>query len=88
MSTALNVFPVTQRHALYALGGVASANGITRDDIRLLSAIASGDPITCVAERVGISDRTVRRRVHGICEVLGVKTAMEAVVWAARHRLI
>jgi DNA-binding NarL/FixJ family response regulator len=64
------------------------AQPLGRDDLRLLSTIATGVPITSVAQLAGISDRTVRRRVRLICESIGVKTAIEAVAWAARRRLI
>ena len=61
---------------------------LSRDDLRLLGIIATGIPLMSVAERSGISDRTVRRRMRVICDVLGVKTPIEAVAWAARFRLI
>jgi DNA-binding NarL/FixJ family response regulator len=61
---------------------------LSRDDIRLLAIIATGVPITSVAERAGISDRTVRRRVRYICDVIGVTTSIQAVAWAARMQLI
>jgi DNA-binding NarL/FixJ family response regulator len=50
--------------------------------------MASGAPVTVVAERLGISDRTVRRRLRKVCEDIGVHTPIEAVAWAARRRLI
>lgn len=61
---------------------------LSRDDLRLLGVIATGVPINSVAFRLGRSDRTVRRRVRVICETLGVRTMIEAVVWAARRGLI
>ncbi|MDR0849652.1 MAG: LuxR C-terminal-related transcriptional regulator [Propionibacteriaceae bacterium] len=61
---------------------------ISRDDLRLLAVIATGIPLTSVAHRLDISDRTVRRRVRHICESLGLKSIIEAVAWAARRGLI
>lgn len=61
---------------------------LDRDDLRLLSVIATGIPLTSVATKLGISDRTVRRRVRSICDTLGVTTMIESVTWAARRRLI
>jgi len=64
------------------------ARSLSRDDMRLLAVIATGVPITSVAGRLAISDRTVRRRVRAICEALDVTTMIQAVAWAARRRLI
>jgi len=61
---------------------------LSRDDVRLLAVIATGVPITSVASRLQISDRTVRRRVQVICATLGVTTMIEAVAWAARRGLV
>ena len=57
-------------------------------ELRLLSALATGAPITAIAQVLGVSDRTIRRRIRLVCEEIGVSTSIEAVVWAARHRLI
>ncbi len=57
-------------------------------ELRLLAAIATGVPMTAVAQTLGVSDRTVRRRIRLLCEEIGVTTPIEAVVWAARQRLI
>lgn len=57
-------------------------------EVRLLSVVATGAPMTAVAQLLGVSDRTVRRRIRLLCEELGVSTPIEAVVWAVRQRLI
>lgn len=61
---------------------------LTRDDLKLLAVISTGIPLTSVAERLGVSDRTVRRRIRTICDTIGVTTMIESVTWAARRRLI
>ncbi|MDR0416042.1 MAG: LuxR C-terminal-related transcriptional regulator [Propionibacteriaceae bacterium] len=79
------------RAAPYGRRLVAEANDsrkLSRDDLKLLAVIATGIPITSVAGRLDISDRTVRRRVRLICEALGVKSMIEAVAWTARRGLI
>lgn len=92
MSTApalLDRAPVVHTRLPHPLGGPGSQHrGLSRDDLRLLSVIATGIPLTSVAGRLGISDRTVRRRVRSICDDLGVTTMIESVAWAARRRLI
>ena len=44
--------------------------------------------LDAVARRVGKSERTVRRRVRGICDQLGLGTSIQAVAWAARRGLV
>jgi DNA-binding NarL/FixJ family response regulator len=57
-------------------------------DLALLAELASGAQLDVVARRLGVSERTVRRRIRKICDQLGVGTAMEAVVWAVRRGLV
>jgi DNA-binding CsgD family transcriptional regulator len=66
------------------------ADGIRLDqeDLRLLALLAEGMPVSSVARRVAMSDRTIRRRIRAICEQLGVKATVQAIVWAARRGLV
>jgi DNA-binding NarL/FixJ family response regulator len=41
-----------------------------------------------VARRLDTSERTVRRRVKAICDRLGFRTSIQAIVWAARQGLV
>jgi DNA-binding NarL/FixJ family response regulator len=61
---------------------------LTSDDVALLALLASGLPTEAVARRLGLSERTVRRRTRLICDRLDVATTVEAVAWAARRRLV
>ena len=61
---------------------------LSRGDVELLRLLARGLPLGAVARRLNTSERTVRRRVRGICERLGVTASIEAVVWAARQGLV
>ena len=61
---------------------------LSREDLELLRLLARGLPLEAVARRLHTSERTVRRRVKGICERLGVSASIEAVVWAARRGLV
>jgi len=61
---------------------------LSREDVELLRLLARGLPLDAVARRLNTSERTVRRRVRGICERLGVTASIEAVVWAARQGLV
>ncbi|MFC3979947.1 LuxR family transcriptional regulator [Streptosporangium sp. NPDC001559] len=62
--------------------------GLTDEDLVLLAELAKGVTVDRVGRRLDISGRTVRRRLRGICDRIGVATAIEAVAWAARRRLI
>jgi DNA-binding NarL/FixJ family response regulator len=61
---------------------------LSGQDVELLRLLARGLPLESVARRLDRSERTVRRRVRGICERLGVHAPIEAVVWAARRGLV
>ncbi|GAA1914206.1 LuxR C-terminal-related transcriptional regulator [Nocardioides lentus] len=58
------------------------------DDVDLLRLYADGRTAPEIARRLHVSERTVRRRLRSICDVLDVGTVIEAVVLAARHDLI
>lgn len=62
--------------------------GLTDDDLLLLAELAKGVGADRVGRRLDVSGRTVRRRLRGICDRIGVETPIEAVAWAARRRLI
>jgi DNA-binding NarL/FixJ family response regulator len=64
------------------------AVGLSDDDLILLAELAKGVTVDRVGRSLDVSGRTVRRRLRGICDRIGVATAIEAVAWAARRRLI
>jgi len=61
---------------------------LDRDDLLVLALLAEGMPLRSVSRRMAMSDRTIRRRVRAICEQLGVKATVQAIVWAARRGLV
>ncbi len=61
---------------------------LAHDDLRLLTLLSRGLSIDAIGRRLNLSDRTIRRRTRAICDRLGVGTPIEAVVWAARRRLL
>lgn len=60
----------------------------TADDVLLLRLLSEGHTTDAVARRVGLSERTVRRRLRTIADEIGVDSTIEAVVHAVRVRLI
>jgi DNA-binding NarL/FixJ family response regulator len=64
------------------------ATELSRQDVELLRLLAGGLSLDAVARRMGKSERTIRRRVRGICDQLGLGTSIQAVAWAARRGLV
>lgn len=63
-------------------------DAMSAGELKILALIAEGLPLTSVAARMGMSPRTLRRRVRRICDRLGVAHPIQAVVWAVRRALI
>ena len=61
---------------------------LTDEELTLLRLVAEGLPMDSVAARLGMSPRTARRRMHDLCERVGVTGTMQAVVWAAHNGLV
>jgi len=68
--------------------GPAPAEPLSRQDVELLRLLAQGLPLGSVARRLCTSERTVRRRTRAICNRLGVRASIQAVVWAAHEGLL
>ena len=74
-------------------GGPASARAASTwspvpDDLELLRLLAAGQTVDTIARRLGVSERTVRRRLRALADAIGVDSTIEAVVFAVRSRLI
>jgi DNA-binding NarL/FixJ family response regulator len=61
---------------------------LSEQDLHILALLASGRSPELIARELGVSDRTVRRRLRHVCDALEVGTPIEAVVWAVRRKLI
>jgi DNA-binding NarL/FixJ family response regulator len=61
---------------------------LDRDEIRILRLLAEGETVDVVARRLGVSERTVRRKTRSTCDKVGCETTIEAIVWAVRHELL
>lgn len=58
---------------------------LSPDELAVLRLMADGDTIDLVARKLGISERTVRRKTRSACDTLGCETTIEAIVWAVRN---
>lgn len=73
------------------MSGIVMAEAPARLDdqeVELVRLLAEGLPIERIARRLCISERTVRRRTRALCDRLGVPTAVQVVVWAARNGML
>ncbi|MET8522351.1 helix-turn-helix domain-containing protein [Nocardioides sp. NPDC004968] len=73
-----------------ASGGVrpSSSTDLPADEVEVLALFARGYTIERIARALGISERTVRRRLRAAADALGAGTSVEAVVRAVRTGLI
>jgi DNA-binding NarL/FixJ family response regulator len=64
-----------------------SAQGVTftTREQEVLDMLASGFPNRAIAQRLGISERTVKAHVTSIFHHLGVSDRTQAALWAQRH---
>jgi DNA-binding NarL/FixJ family response regulator len=67
---------------------VAERPSLTRDDIEVLTLLAEGLPLSTIGRRLHLSERSIRRRLRLICDRLGCRSTIQAVVWAARRGLV
>lgn len=61
---------------------------LTDAEVRALAVLGAGHTYDTAARELGISGRTIRRRVRDVCDRIGVDTTIQAVTWAAKHHLI
>jgi PAS domain S-box-containing protein len=61
---------------------------LTRREAEVLQYLACGMPTAQMAEVLGVSPATVRNHIEHIIAKLGVHSKLEAVVFAANHRLV
>lgn len=61
---------------------------LSEEDVHLLRLLAKELPVNAVAARLGIGERTLRRRTRHLCDRLGVGGRIEAAVWAAKQGLL
>ncbi|MEI2728659.1 MAG: response regulator transcription factor [Candidatus Nanopelagicales bacterium] len=62
--------------------------GLTKRELQVLTLVADGLPNRDVANRLHISENTVKNHMRSVHEKLGVRTRTEAVVKAAREGLL
>ena len=61
---------------------------LTDEELLLLRLLSEGTSADVIGRRLGLSDRTIRRRLRSVCDRVGVDSPIEAVVWAVRRHQI
>lgn len=61
---------------------------LTQEELQLLGELASGTTVVAIANELGWSERTMRRRIHSICLKLGVVNKSQAIAKASRIGLL
>ena len=69
-------------------GSPAPSPELSEEERGLLHALASGDTVSQIADELGFSDRETYRRLRRLYRRLGVDNRSEALVLAARARLV
>lgn len=64
------------------------STALSDDHIVVLRLLSQGMTTDAIARDLSVSERTLRRRSRVICDLLEVRTPIEAVVWAVREELI
>ncbi|HEY1534313.1 MAG TPA: response regulator transcription factor [Polyangiaceae bacterium] len=89
VAMGLGVFdPILLRSLLSARAALPEALALTPREAEVLSLMAEGLSNKLIAERLKISDHTVKFHVNAILNKLGAETRTEAVVQAARRGLL
>ncbi len=89
LDVVVELFEMTWRRAIPLRVDERDAvgpDGPNRDDRILLALMASGLTDQAIARHLGISERTVQRRIQRLCERLGAGTRFQAGLQAARER--
>jgi DNA-binding NarL/FixJ family response regulator len=61
--------------------------GLTSRELKVVAAVLEGDSNKAVAERLSISEQTVKNHLTNIFNKLGVSSRLELVLFASKHKL-
>ncbi|HZC74295.1 MAG TPA: LuxR C-terminal-related transcriptional regulator [Jatrophihabitans sp.] len=73
------------------MGGVAATElgmALDGEETELVRLLADGLVLDAIARRLALSERTVRRRIRGLCDRFGVDAPVQVVVLAARSGVL
>lgn len=79
--------PTSHLPNVYELTAVDKLNGLTRSEQVVLRWLAKGLSNKEIAEKLGVSQKTVKNRMSDILGKLGARNRTEAALWAREHGL-
>lgn len=79
---------VTDLRRLDELAGAREPGGITAREAEILTHVATGETNRQIADRLGISEHTVRRHLQNIFAKLDLPSRAAASTWAHQHHLL
>jgi DNA-binding NarL/FixJ family response regulator len=77
--------PKAARALLSARRATGPADGLSDREREVLALIARGLPNKLIAQRLGISEKTVKTHLTSIYRQIGVTDRTQAALWAQRH---
>ncbi len=86
VETPIEAIALTER-ALSSQSKASEIN-LSLEEIELLSVVATGSTTDVASRKLEISASALRRKIRKICKKIGVETPVEAIVWAARRKII
>jgi DNA-binding NarL/FixJ family response regulator len=72
---------------LSARRGANPADGLSEREREVLAMVAEGLPNKLIAQRLGISEKTVKTHLTSVFRQIGVTDRTQAALWAQRHRV-
>jgi DNA-binding NarL/FixJ family response regulator len=75
---------------MHQRAGAADGSGhpVTPEEVAILQLMVKGLPLDSIAQHIGLSSRTIRRRLRSLCDRLGLMHPIQAIVWAAQRGLL
>ncbi|GMV58019.1 MAG: response regulator transcription factor [Burkholderiaceae bacterium] len=61
---------------------------LSNREFQVLQLLAQGHSVSAIAHQLSLSVNTISTYRHRICEKLGIRSAVDVVTYAARHRLV
>ena len=77
--------PKAARALLSARRAASPADGLSGREREVLAMVAEGLPNKLIAQRLGISEKTVKTHLTSVFRQIGVTDRTQAALWAQRH---
>jgi len=81
--------PIVEKLAQFAASEAPPVEkpALTKRELEVLKFVARGYTNIQIAESLSITERTVRFHLRNVCDKIGVRSRVEAAIWAGQHGL-